>query len=428
MRSSIRIWIIAGACLGFLVALYGWRGGNSSLFLVLSLFFVVLQGAVVQLGGPKAAVVTRSWSPVTPSVGDDVEVTLSITVSGGFPPLWLEVRDNFAVSSSRSGKSISEGQRGLLWFAGFRREYTGTYSLKELPRGIYVDGPILVTWGDAFGWFKRSLYIEGQDVLIVHPSSLKFVSSLVEGMEEGNDDAEISSLPKASSQVGGGLREYEAGDPLRRINWKSSAKRGTLMTRIPDETGRAPHYLLLDTRSRSYTQPPNENGTPEMSNLQGTNRMFELAVSAAAAWLKREVASEKGDIYFCHGGMEDPLQLSGNRGLSEGLDMLADVLQDSKGLRPISEMFQRVNLHRSGGYPLLTVVTGIMTTELAECLLKLTYSGVQPEVWCVYSAAASTEVNEWSTRLRESGVVIRYLSPSRGTHSRTAGGTSYVSA
>lgn len=412
--------------MGFLVALYGWRGGNSSLFLVLSLFFVLLQGAIVQLGGPKAAVVTRSWSPVTPSVGDDVEVTLSITVSGGFPPLWLEVRDNFAVSSSHSGKKISEGQRGLLWFAGFRREYTGTYCLKELPRGIYVEGPILVTWGDAFGWFKRSLYIEGRDVLIVHPSSLKFVSSLVEGMEAGNDDAEISSLPKASSQVGGGLREYEAGDPLRRINWKSSAKRGTLMTRIPDETGRAPHYLLLDTRNEPYAQ--SVSGTTGILNQDGTNQMFELAVSAAAAWLKREVASEKRDIYFCHGGMEDSLQLSGSRGLREGLDMLADVLQESNDSRPISEQFQRVNLHRSGQQPLLTFVTGIITPELAEGLLKLAYSGVLPEVWCTYSAAASTEANEWSTRLRESGVVIRHLSLSRGTHSRTVGGASYVSA
>lgn len=430
MRNSILIWLVAGACLGFMAALYGWRGGSSSLFLMLLFFFIMIQGAVVQLVGPKRAVVKRSWTPFTPSAGDEVEVTISITIFGGFPPLWLEVQDDFVVPASRISKGILGDQGRILWFTGFRREYTGKYLLKELPRGIYMDGPITLTWGDAFGWFTRSLYIQGKDVLIVHPSLLRMDSSHIDGRIEGEDSEEIVSISRFSNQMGGRLRDYEAGDPLRRIHWKGSAKRGTLLTRIPDEAGNEPRYLLLDTGRGTYDHFLGGKSAERMLGFVETNQMFELAISAAATWFKREFTIGSGEVYFCHGGMEEARHLSGNRGLYDGLDLLAGVQQrigDSDS-GSVSKLFFSVNQCQSSPPQFLTVITGIMTPEMAECILRLTNNGAQPEVWCAYRTAPGTEGEKWSTRLQEYGVIISYLSSRIATDSAVEGGTTHVSA
>ncbi|GGH38710.1 DUF58 domain-containing protein [Paenibacillus segetis] len=428
MRNSVLIWLVAGVCLGLMAALYGWRGGSSSLFLMLLFFFIMIQGAVVQLIGPKRAVVKRSWSPITPSVGDEVEVTLSITIFGGFPPMWLEVRDGFAGPASRISKGVAQRQGGVLWFAGFRREYSGKYILNELPRGIYMDCPITLTWGDAFGWFRRSLYIEGIDVLIVHPSLLRMDSSQLDGRIEGNDSEEIVSMSRVSTQLGGHIREYEAGDPLRRIHWKGSAKRGSLLTRIPDEAGQEPRYLLLDTRRGAYAHILGGKSAERMVGLGETNQMFEMAISAAATWLKREFTKGSGDVYFCYGDMESAKHLSGNRGLYDGLNLLAGVLQENGDSESVSKLFVRANQCRSGKPQIMTIITGIMTPEMAESILRLSNSGDQPEVWCVNRSAPGTEGEKWSTRLQEYGITIRYLTSHIATFSATEGGTAHVSA
>ena len=63
------------------------------------------------------------------------------------------------------------------------------------------------------------------------------------------DDSE-DTVSSANTRYGGfpgyDNREYVPGDPLKRINWKQSAKRGMLLVRLDDETAASSISIVLD--------------------------------------------------------------------------------------------------------------------------------------------------------------------------------------
>lgn len=48
-----------------------------------------------------------------------------------------------------------------------------------------------------------------------------------------------------------GIREYESGDPMNKINWKASAKTGDMMVNLQDSTSSAQVILLLDVEDET---------------------------------------------------------------------------------------------------------------------------------------------------------------------------------
>lgn len=72
--------------------------------------------------------------------------------------------------------------------------------------------------------------------------------------EENND---TSMLFSASTTIGYEHREYVAGDPLKRVNWKLSQKKGTLMVRL-DEAAASVQPVIAFDLYRSSTADPKE--------------------------------------------------------------------------------------------------------------------------------------------------------------------------
>ncbi len=65
-------------------------------------------------------------------------------------------------------------------------------------------------------------------------------------------------------------REYRDGDDLRRVHWRSTAKRGELMVRREEQPRQMRATVLLDARARGHRG-------------DGPASSFEWAVSAAAS-------------------------------------------------------------------------------------------------------------------------------------------------
>lgn len=100
---------------------------------------------------------------------------------------------------------------------------TGTtlvYGIEPDRRGVYDVGPALVTITDTFGLFVRRFHYATTTEVAVYPP----VESL---SGPGRDD--LSLLPEADParrrREFDGIREYERGDALRDVHWKTSAKR-----------------------------------------------------------------------------------------------------------------------------------------------------------------------------------------------------------
>ncbi len=175
------------------------------------------------------------------SVGDIFEETFEIENNTFLPRLWLEIRNQSALPNA-AGSRLLTGLGGRQ-----KRNYLARTWLTR--RGAYLLGPTRLASGDSFGLFTVQRTFPAADSLLVLPLILPVADFpspaglLPGGRFLHQKAAEIT--PHAS-----GVREYAAGDPLKRIHWPNTARRGKLMVKEFENDPQAEIWLLLDAQAR----------------------------------------------------------------------------------------------------------------------------------------------------------------------------------
>jgi uncharacterized protein (DUF58 family) len=120
----------------------------------------------------------------------------------------------------------------------------------RLPRGVYrVERASLVsTW--PFGFFRARRGLPSPGELVVYPTPT-FRSTGREGGLSG-DLASLTGLPDSALQPSS-LREYLPGDPLQRVHWKASARRGELVIQEWEGGTGSGYEVVLDRRTSPAT-------------------------------------------------------------------------------------------------------------------------------------------------------------------------------
>ncbi len=126
---------------------------------------------------------------------------------------------------------------------------TITYQRGGLRRGVYRDWPAYFYSEGIIGLARHAGRVRASSTLTVLPryvelGSLPLVDSFLHPQR---------TLQEVSSKGSGceffGVREYRAGDPLRHVHWRTTARRGELVVReFERETG-APLVVLVDNRA-----------------------------------------------------------------------------------------------------------------------------------------------------------------------------------
>jgi uncharacterized protein (DUF58 family) len=132
-------------------------------------------------------------------------------------------------------------------------------------RGIVKVGPVSVVRGDPLGLFERVHRRDEPIDLFVHPRTVLF-----EGQSLGflRDLEGLPATDLSPDDVSfHALREYQPGDDLRHVHWKSTARTGSVMVRQYEETRRS-HFVI------GLSRHPGDYRTPEE---------FELAISIAGS-------------------------------------------------------------------------------------------------------------------------------------------------
>ncbi len=144
-----------------------------------------------------------------------------------------------------------------------------TYRVHLPQRGQYHLGPFDVSTRFPFGLFRRTMTLETSDTLTVFPRLGRLTSNwsmhhheVVEGTHGGQRS---TRAPGEFFDV----REWQSGDSVRWIHWRSSARHGELVVRQFEQTRHRDVTVLLDLWQ------PSEPGTKDLENV-------ELAVSFAA--------------------------------------------------------------------------------------------------------------------------------------------------
>jgi uncharacterized protein (DUF58 family) len=204
---------------------------------------------------------TREPGPPRLPVGSDCQVQLVVQSTGrcssrllledGVPSVLgaseLDNRARFAVASLPRDRAVRLG-----------------YPLHLAERGVHTLGPLVARITDPFGMAEYRCPLAGRHRLVVTP-----VVTPLTGMPDGDE--------RGTGEAGAGLdqdtvvvRRYRQGDDLRKVHWRTTARRDELMVRVQEWPWPGSVTVLLDHRAAAH------RGSGPTSSL-------EYAVSLAAS-------------------------------------------------------------------------------------------------------------------------------------------------
>ena len=230
------------------------------------------------------------------------------------------------------------------------------YPLLSEVRGRFTTGPLMVRTTDPFGLVSLDRQFSATSEVMVTP----VVVPLPPMRTAGGAGSTGEARPHRIGVVGQDdalVREYHQGDDVRRIHWRSTARRGELMVRREEQSWDPSASIVLDSRGTAHA------GTGRHSSL-------EWAISAAASVATHFLDDGFGiEIYEAEG----PLHITGTMGQHSSASQQL-VLSRLTDLRPriTSTMHYAVEaatVDRPG--QLVIAIMGRMDAEDASGLLRI---------------------------------------------------------
>jgi uncharacterized protein (DUF58 family) len=147
---------------------------------------------------------------------------------------------------------------------------TWKYSLQCLERGYHRIGPVRLRTGDIFGFSSAETRYLQFDDLLVFPTVLD-VSRLLFPPEHPLGEIRGSKPIYFYTNRVVGQRDYQSQDPMKHIDWKATARAGTLQTKVFEPVVSLNMLIVM-------------NGSTRDHSWQGSNRrLFERCVTVAAS-------------------------------------------------------------------------------------------------------------------------------------------------
>jgi uncharacterized protein (DUF58 family) len=261
-------WLV-GAVLLLLVALALQLGLFAYAMYVLLGVIVLSRVLVNGWSGNLSA--TREMSRDRLKIGDTAAVVVVLENRHWLPIPWMLVEDLLprrALIHSPPNLELKGRRLQLVSFRG-RARRTITYQMKANCRGYYQIGPLVAETGDVFGLYRRYRVLSAPSFLMVLPELVPLEGYDIASRRPIGEVRMTHRLFEDPTRIGG-VRSYQAGDPLNRVNWRATARTGVLQSKVYEASTVAGATVLLDFHVQSFAA----DDEPLRS---------ELAVTAAAS-------------------------------------------------------------------------------------------------------------------------------------------------
>lgn len=174
--------------------------------------------------------------------GQFFEERIRVKNTSWLAKLWLEVSDPSDMPGHVSRHIMSLGPR--------ESRYWKTKILCER-RGLFTLGPVQITTGDPFGFFRYTTKYGRPGSILVYPRAIELPNFYVPPANlpgEGRFRRRTHYVtPNAS-----GVRDYEPGDSFNRIHWPSTARTGELMVKLFELDPASDIWIVLDLEQRVH--------------------------------------------------------------------------------------------------------------------------------------------------------------------------------
>ncbi|WP_410665427.1 DUF58 domain-containing protein [Amycolatopsis sp. lyj-84] len=204
----------------------------------------------------------RALRPDRVSVGSPGEVQLELWRDGRLPAGEVLLEDGVPYALGSRPRFVVER-------LPHDRRVALRYPLQPVLRGVQQVGPLRATITDPFGLCEFERELIGHSRLVVVPKVVG-LWGLPSGAGIGAGDDGSIRLHAGQGEADVIVRQYRQGDDLRKVHWRSTARRDEIMVRVEERPWRGGTTVLLDHRAAAH------HGTGPAASL-------EWAVSFAAS-------------------------------------------------------------------------------------------------------------------------------------------------
>ena len=244
-------WFIIGTALVFGIAAV--NSGNNILYLAeaLLLGLIIASGQISRRG--LRAIRVELIPPDPPHARRLTKIRVRLT---NISKLWFLIGLDLQVTWERIQPEESHPHRETagyevhrtIIFPGDRRKINLAWSFNH--RGIYRLKRLSIGTRGPFGWFYRQGFWNFPFDVVVYPEPLSETTFEFFWNAFESHPTRLAFHDPSGDEFYG-LRDYTAGDSIRRIHWASSARRGTWQVRIMSKPIRPTTWIILDRRMSS---------------------------------------------------------------------------------------------------------------------------------------------------------------------------------
>ena len=144
----------------------------------------------------------------------------------------------------------SQTNRALVGYVAPGSSVPWVYAVECYRRGEHQFGPVRLECSAPFGLFRARRSVSAPLRLLVYPQVFDFAVARLRGeLREG------PTVPTPAQRIGEfrGAREYQPGDSLRQVHWKSSARSGQLTVKEYDRGPESQTVLFLNAGHNAGT-------------------------------------------------------------------------------------------------------------------------------------------------------------------------------
>ena len=226
----------------------------------------------------------------------------------------------------------------------------GSYVLRSLPRGRYPFGEGRALLEDPFGLEHAEVPLGAGGALLVYPRLVELDRLFSEGGTYAQDGRRLL-LRRPSGFELHSVREYEHGESLRKVHWRSTARRGQLMVKDLEDSPRDEVAVLLDA---------------DASTVVGES--FDVQVRAAGSILHAHVRRGRRSVLVVNSALAETQRVHSSDGdWRLALEVLAAV--EPTGRNPLAALLAVEESPAARALDLV-VVTARLAPELLDRLVQ----------------------------------------------------------
>ncbi len=174
--------------------------------------------------------------------GGKLIVTVKLSRPSLFPMLYLLIKEKTQseVLVKHAGNELK-----TIKLVGFQKIIEWTYEIEHMPRGEHALEGIEIEVSDFFGWVKKSHFTPLRQSIIVYPNVTDMIYMPIETRYDQGAAASPFTIVKDTTMATG-IRDYQPGDRVSWIHWKSFARTQTLRTKEFEDRQSQDLFILID--------------------------------------------------------------------------------------------------------------------------------------------------------------------------------------